>query len=93
MAGMTVKPDCKYLKRSERGVWWVDIGCFTFAGHGANGRSQGGQGLMLKLIDPLKWLQFRFTSASPIKTFDDIKLFDVKGIDFKLPNIGPGGII
>lgn len=38
----------------------VDMGCYTFAGHGANGRTQGGLGLMLKWINTLEQHKYRY---------------------------------
>ena len=40
----------------------VDIGCYNFAGHGANGPSQGGMGLGVENIDPLEILGFRYAA-------------------------------
>ena len=48
---------------------------------------------MIELIDPLELLQFRYSCLSPIMPYDDIKFLDIKGIDFKPVNIGPGEII
>ena len=40
----------------------VDIGCYTFAGHGANGPGQLGPGLMIENISPLELLGFRYAA-------------------------------
>lgn len=40
----------------------VDIGCYNFAGHGANGPGQLGPGLMIENISPLELLGFRYAA-------------------------------
>ena len=71
----------------------VDIGCYNFAGHGANGPGQGGQGLMIELIDPLELLQFRFACLSPIVKIEGQRFLDIQGIKFEPFNISPCDVL